>query len=270
MGFYWREQAGTRILICAPLENAGFVNAFSTRLGGVSPFPGNSLNLAGYDEDTAENIRENRNRFLSALGTSPDQMLLATVWQIHGDGIKIIRSKKDADSGSEKYDALASEMKGILAAVKTADCVPILIGEPDSKAFAAVHAGWRGTSLSIVQKTVSLLSSEFNAAPKSMIAAIGPAAGPDNYEVGAEVLDALVAANPNNASFFYPTRPGHSRIDLPKINRNQLISAGVSPENIFIAPYCTMSRSDLFFSYRIDREKFGRTGRLLSVIGRLR
>lgn len=266
-GFYWREHSGTRVLICRPLEEAGFVNAFSSRQGGVSAIPENALNLAGFDEDSATNISENRRRFLRAMNKTPDETVLATAWQIHGDSIKVIRNLHDASASDEKYDALASDLRGILVAVKTADCVPILLGDPVKNAFAAVHAGWRGTALSVALKAIQALMSEFGATPSSMIAAIGPAAGPANYEVGPEVLDALMNANPAYEKYFIPTRPDHARIDLPNINKMQLTKAGIPSDRIYIAPYCTMSRSDLFFSYRIDRPKFGRTGRMLAAIG---
>src|SRR5215213_1162809 len=86
-GFHWRERDGVRVLVCDALERAGFVNGFSTRLGGVSAFPANSLNLAGFDEDSTENIEENRRRFLSALD---GDHRLATVWQVHGNDVKLI------------------------------------------------------------------------------------------------------------------------------------------------------------------------------------
>src|SRR4051812_19389892 len=92
-GFYWRERGGVKVLVCRSLEDAGFINGFSTRLGGVSPFPENDLNLAGFDEDTAENIYENRRRFLAAIG---GEFELATAWQVHGDRVRIITSNEDA------------------------------------------------------------------------------------------------------------------------------------------------------------------------------
>lgn len=266
-GFYWREHSGVWVLVCRELESAGFINAFSTRIGGVSPFPENSLNLAGFDDDTAENIAENRRRFLSALGVTPESALLATAWQVHSDNVKVIRSESEALDGNGKFDALTSQMREILVGVKTADCVPVLIGDAASKSFAAVHAGWRGTSLAIVEKAVRVLVNEFGASPDSMIAAIGPAAGPQHYEVGPEVIEALSSAIPDVKRFTNPTRDGHATINLPAINREQLINAGLREERVFVAPYCTMTRSDLFFSYRVDRKAFGRTGRLLSVIG---
>ena len=267
-GFYWRAQSGVRALVCRELESAGFLNAFSTRLGGVSPFPKNSMNLAGFDDDTAENIAENRRRFLSALGLSPESVLLATAWQVHGDRVKIIRTRDEALDGNGKFDALASKMENVFVGVKTADCVPVLIGDPESKSFAAVHAGWRGTSLSIVKKAVRVLEKEFNALAESIIAAIGPAAGPQKYEVGPEVIESLSRTISDIGPFIRPSRSGHSTINLPAINQAQLIDAGLQEKKIFTAPFCTMTQSDLFFSYRVDRKAFGRTGRLLSIIGK--
>src|SRR5687768_16395412 len=119
-GFYWRESNGVKVLICRPLEDVGFVNGFSTRLGGVSPFPANDLNLAGYDDDTPENIEENRRRFLEALGSKNK---LITVWQVHGDVVHVVRNATDAKRTDTKADGITSDSEGILAGVKTADCV---------------------------------------------------------------------------------------------------------------------------------------------------
>src|SRR5664279_3361272 len=89
-GFLWRERGGVKVLVCRQLETAGFLNGFSTRLGGVSPFPDGDLNLAGFDEDAAANIEENRRRFLAVFG---GDLRLATAWQVHGDTIKPINRK---------------------------------------------------------------------------------------------------------------------------------------------------------------------------------
>ncbi|HLA95355.1 MAG TPA: laccase domain-containing protein, partial [Pyrinomonadaceae bacterium] len=86
-GFYWRERGGVKVLVCRALEDAGFANGFSTRVGGVSAFPENSLNLAGFDEDLAGNIYENRRRFLNVFD---GEFKLATAWQVHGDGVKTV------------------------------------------------------------------------------------------------------------------------------------------------------------------------------------
>lgn len=264
-GFYWRESEGVKVLVCRPLEERGFANGFSTRIGGVSDFPKDSLNLSGFDIDSRKNINENRRRFLKVFDGN---YKIATVWQIHGKNIKIIRDKSDIESTEEKFDALICGLKKVLVGVKTADCVPVLVGDERTKFFAAIHAGWRGTAQEIVSKTIEKMRREFGVNAADLTAAIGAAAICD-YEIGQEVIDAFRGNFPENYEHLLtPTRDGHANIDLHLANREQLLSAGVLPENIFTAPLCTMTRNDLFFSYRKDRKLDEKTGRLLSVIGR--
>jgi len=269
-GFYWRERDGVRALICAPLERDGFANAFSTRLGGVSPMPDQALNLAGFNEDDAENIYQNRRRFLNLFD---GEWLLTGCWQVHGIDVRVVQSSDDAKAkpgvlGDDEYcDALVSNTPKVLLAVKTADCVPVLIGDRVTRSFAAVHAGWRGTSSSIVKLAIEKLQREFKAQTKDMRAAIGPAANGCCYEVGSEVISVFKERFPQANKLFTSTREGHARIDLHQANRDQLIDAGISSDHIHIAPFCTMDRNDLFFSYRCEKQKHGRVGRLMSVIG---
>ncbi len=265
-GFYWRERDGVKVLVCRPLEDAGFANGFSTRLGGVSAFSlGNDLNLAGFDEDDATNIYENRGRFLAAFD---GEYRLATVWQVHGDTIKTVRTLEDIGNSEDRADALISDLTGILVGAKTADCVPILLGDPKTGAFAAVHAGWRGTVRSIVRKTVEQMTATFGTHAGDIVAAIGPAACGRNYEVGEDVMTDFGENFSDSGKYFTPTRKGHALADLHAANRDQLTAIGVHNANIYTAPFCTMERSDLFFSYRLEKKAFGKTGRLLSVIGR--
>ncbi|MCO6510449.1 MAG: peptidoglycan editing factor PgeF [Aridibacter famidurans] len=263
--FYWKEQNGLKLLVSRDLEAAGFVNGFSTRLGGVSPFPRDDLNLAGYGEDTDENIEENRRRFLEFFDNGYS---ISTVWQVHGDTVKSVRNEEDALATEDRADALAADLGDLLVGVKTADCVPVLIGDPETGAYAAVHAGWRGTLQRIAEKAVAKLSSEFGSDPSRLIAAIGPAACGRNYEVGPEVVEAFGGEFSTGGKYFSPTAGGHALVDLHLANKDQLVRAGVSDDAVSIAPYCTMERTDLFFSYRKEKSLHGRTGRLLSVIGR--
>ncbi len=253
------------MLVCKELEDRGFINAFSTRLGGVSPMPGNDLNLAGFGEDSDENIAENRKRFLDVFD---GDFTLTSVWQVHGNDVKVVRNKADAVSNNGKFDAIVSDQKGLLAAVKTADCVPILIGHPGSGAFSAVHAGWRGTVRCIVQNAIETMNSEYGANAEDLFCAIGPAAGCGQYEIGQEVIDAFREKFSTSGNLFTKTRKGHALIDLKLANQEQLINAGVSENKIYTSPLCTMERVDLFFSYRKEKTKYGKTGRLMSVIGR--
>ena len=232
--------------------------------------PQDALNLAGFNEDDAENIYENRRRFLKLFtGT----WTLAGCWQIHGAEVRVVKSEAEAKPksgvlGDDVYcDALVSNIPRVLLAVKTADCVPILLGDPKTGAFAAVHAGWRGTSSSIALSAIKQLGLEYGTDAADLRAAIGPAANVCCYEVGNEVINVFKEHFPESEKLFVPTRDGHARVDLQQANRDQLISAGVAADRIQTVPLCTMDRTDLFFSYRREKRLHGRVGRLMSVIG---
>ncbi|HWS88396.1 MAG TPA: peptidoglycan editing factor PgeF [Pyrinomonadaceae bacterium] len=264
-GFRWLYgPEGVRAISCEPLEREGFANAFSTRGGGVSPFPEGSLNLAGFDQDSAENILENRRRFTEALGGG---WALAACWQVHGADVFVVREPEYPCPENERCDALATNLKGVLLGVKTADCVPVVVGDAKNGACAAVHAGWRGTLSEIVRRALARMREEFGTDPRDVRAALGPAALGCCYEVGADVVEPFRAKFADADSLFTSTKDGHALVDLHEANRRQLIEAGVNPERVHALPLCTMCRPDLFFSYRQDRKRYGRTGRLLSVVG---
>jgi purine-nucleoside/S-methyl-5'-thioadenosine phosphorylase / adenosine deaminase len=271
-GFYWRETDGVRALICRPLEQDGFVNGFSTRLGGVSDMPKDALSLAGFNDDKAENILENRRRFLKLF---PGEWALAGCWQVHGADVRVVESAQEAkpaesEKGDTIYcDAIVSNARGVLAGVKTADCVPILIGDPATGAFAAVHAGWRGTLAGIADVAVKRLAGEYNSEPQDLRVAIGASAGPCCYEVGIEVILAFTTRFKDGDKLFKPTREGHALVDLLKSNRDQLMATGVREDRIHTAPICTMCRTDLFFSYRREKGLNGKVGRLMAVVGKV-
>jgi YfiH family protein len=270
-GFYWRELDGVRALVCAPLEADGFVNGFSTRLGGVSAMPANALSLAGFNDDAAENILENRRRFLKLF---QGDWVLAGCWQVHGADVRVVQTREDARPAENKQgetvfcDVIVSSASGVLAGVKTADCVPILLGDPVTGAFAAVHAGWRGTLATAVVVAVKRLTEEYDVKSEDLRVAIGASAGACCYEVGSEVIDAFTSRFADGDKLFTPTRQGHALVDLLQANRDQLVSAGVRLERIHTAPICTMCRTDLFFSYRKEKSVHGKVGRLMAVVGR--
>ncbi len=267
-GFRWRVHPnGVRVLACVPLEAQGFINAFSTRAGGCSALPtAGALNLAGFDGDAAANIHENRRRFLELFD---EGWTLAVCWQMHGTDVHLVADAAAvAHSEGTRADAVATDTPCVLVGVKTADCVPIVLGDARTGACAAVHAGWRGAAASIVVRALERMRAAYGTHPADVCAAIGPAALSCCYEVGTEVLDAFRARFAYADKLFTPTRPEHACIDLHEANRRQLLDAGLDAARIHAAPLCTMCRPDLFFSYRRDRPLYGRTGRLLSVIGR--
>jgi YfiH family protein len=269
-GFYWRENHNILGLVCTPIEQLGFTNAFSTRLGGVSPMPKGALNLAGFNEDDAENIYENRRRFLSLFD---GDWRLASCWQLHTADVRAVKATDAVQPQNDRgdtiqCDALMTNIPRTFLGVKTADCVPIILADKRTGACAAVHAGWRGTVASIVKQTLGRMADEYGTGSNDIRAALGPAALACCYEVGEEVMEAFHKNFSNAASLFKETREGHALVDLHRANREQLIAAGVKSDRIFSAPLCTMCRTDLFFSYRREKKVHGRVGRLMSVIGR--
>ena len=234
--------------------------------------PEGALNLAGFNEDDAANIHENRRRFLKLFGSGDrHEWRLATCWQVHGADVRRViatDATRTLDTNEERCDALTTDAAHILLGVQTADCVPVILGDARSGACSAVHAGWRGTAASIVSAALELMREAYGTRAEDVRACIGPAANVCCYEVGREVIETFRARFDYTDELLAPTREGHARIDLQRANLRQLIGAGVSTERIHIAPFCTICRHDLFFSYRREKKVHGRTGRLLAVIGR--
>jgi YfiH family protein len=172
----------------------------------------------------------------------------ATVHQIHSDICVAARGRTGSLGDG---DALLENTPGHLVAVKTADCIPILLVDEEHRAVAAVHAGWRGTVQGIVRHAVRRMQEEFGTRPEQVHAAIGPGIGKCCYEVGAEV-----------AAQFDETGPCH--IDLAEANRRQLAAAGIPEPRIYAVNLCTKCSAGDFHSYRRDKE---RAGRMFSFIG---
>lgn len=150
-------------------------------------------------------------------------------------------------------DALLENTPGCAVAVKTADCVPVLLADVRNRAVAAVHAGWRGTAGRIVMGAIAAMSERFGTRPADLRAAIGPSIGRCCYEVGPEVAEQFGYA-PN----------GRVHLDLPDANRRQLCEAGIAPEHIWVAGLCTMCRAGEFYSFRREQQH---AGRMYSFIG---
>lgn len=281
-GWTERKAHGLKILHADALTGIPWlIHGFSMRPGGASELSGEKvLNLGFAEWDTRENVLENRRRFQSALGAS--DFALVALKQIHSDVIHLFEAYPAEPC---RGDASATNRPGLLLAVQTADCVPILLADLKKRAVAAVHAGWRGTLQRIVAKTIGRMQMQFGTKPADMLAAIGPSIGGCCYEVGTEVASEFRSQFPNASEWFDELRtgdepnplqwlnmapPGHQPppknvlLDLRKANRAQLLDAGLREQNIVVSELCTACRRDLFFSYRKER---GTTGRLMSVIG---
>jgi len=167
---------------------------------------------------------------------------LATVKQIHSTECV----EGDGRSGVlGKADALIESNEGAVVAVRTADCIPVLLVDPVRRAVAAVHAGWRGTAGGIAGKTITRMRERFGTEAADLHAAIGPGIGKCCYEVGPEVAEQFA-------------QHGTTHLDLTEENRRQLIAAGVTPGRIYASNLCTKCRPEEFHSYRRDRDDAGR------------
>jgi YfiH family protein len=256
-------------LTCLALEEAGFINAFSTRAGGVSPFPSEALNLGFFKDDKRENVSENRRRFLQAIGVV--ESTIVTARQTHSTDRCEIKTMKQARGPAGDCDALTTRLRGVLLGVQTADCLPILIADPKSGAIAAVHAGWRGTAGRITERTVADLMQKLGASPRTCIAALGPTACSECYEVGADVIGRYKKEFGYWRKLFTNFKEqGKAHLDVRAANVQQLGFCGFTEDRIHVAPYCTMHQTDLFFSYRREsRGGSAAVGRLLSAVGKL-
>jgi YfiH family protein len=255
-------------LVCEPLQQAGFVNAFSTRFGGVSELPSGALNLGYFQGDDPENVAENRLRFLRAIGTEHARIITAR--QTHSTERWTIESQEQQQSPPQ-CDALLTRMTNVLIGVQTADCLPILIGDTRSGAMAAIHAGWRGTAGRITERTVADLMLVHGVSPRDCIAALGPAACADCYEVGDDVIERYKKEFRYWRNLFINFKEnGKAHLDIRAANVQQLSFCGFSEDRIHVADYCTMHQNELFFSYRKERKaQPAGVGRSLSVIGKL-
>ncbi|HRR42593.1 MAG TPA: peptidoglycan editing factor PgeF, partial [Syntrophales bacterium] len=164
-----------------------------------------------------------------------------------------------------RCDAVLTARRGVALAVKTADCVPLLLVDREKQVVGVVHAGWRGTALGIAAKAVKTLKERFDSKPVDILAAIGPAVGACCYQVDGKVYDAFKKLSAVRERAFRACQDVEGRwmLDLESANIIQLVEAGIPRENIFSAALCTSCRRDLFFSHRAER---GGTGRHLSFI----
>ncbi len=241
-------------------------HGFSLRQGGVSDGPHASLNLGFSVEDSPSRVEENLRLLCDAAKLDPGE--LATTSQVHGDRVsKAGRSGRGGLRPPEgEADGLWTDEASVTVAVKTADCVPILLADRAGRRVSAVHSGWRGTALKIAARAVEVLVSQ-GARAQELVAAVGPAIGPCCYEVSDE-LGERFNARFGEAAQVVVHRGGRAHLDLPRAVRATLLEAGLQDENIDPLGLCTHCDAERFYSHRRDK---GRTGRHLSFIqcGRL-
>lgn len=219
----------------------------TTRAGGVSVPPWDTLNLGIAVGDDPDAVRENRARLRSILPADPRWLL-----QVHGD--RVVDAAQVVEP--ERADASYTDRPGIVCVVQTADCLPVLFTDRAGTRVAAAHAGWRGLAAGILENTVAALATD----PSDILAWLGPAIGPTAFEVGDEVRTAFVASAPEAAGAFVPHGDGKCLGHLYLLARQRLAAVGV--RNVFGDGLCTVSDPARFFSHRRDRV----SGRMAALV----
>ncbi|WP_312073977.1 purine nucleoside phosphorylase YfiH [Atlantibacter sp.] len=227
----------------------GVAACSSTRIGGISSGPYASLNLGAHCGDNLDDVEENRRRLFADA-----RMPSAPVWleQVHGEAVLRLR---DEPYASKRADASWSDTPGLVCAVMTADCLPVLFCNQAGSEVAAAHAGWRGLCGGVLEQTVA----HFKDRPENIMAWLGPAIGPQAFEVGNDVRDAFIAKDNSAERAFRPVGEKYFA-DIYQLARQRLNNAGVT--KIYGGDRCTFTEKRDFFSYRRDRI----TGRMASFI----
>src|SRR5579863_4280077 len=222
-----RMAGALRLLTWPALEASGADAAVTARDGGVSAGPYATLNLSLSVGDDPAGVLENRHRLAQVLGAGPADFVFAR--QVHGSGVRVVG---EADAGSGAFslddaipdaDALVTRSPGVLLAILTADCVPIVLHDPVAGVLACVHAGWRGTVARVSAAALTAMTS-LGSRPADVIAGLGPAIAPSRYQVGLDVHDAVTQSFGPTASFIRPDprTPDHWLLDLWAANHHVL------------------------------------------------
>jgi YfiH family protein len=234
------------------------VRALSTqRDGGVSEAPFESLNLGAHVGDRPEAVAENRRRLISAARLPAEPAWLS---QQHGVNVLDLDAGYDALAGVQEAsfvaDASVTRRPGRVCAILTADCLPVLLASDTGAGVAAAHAGWRGLAAGVIEATVGALALP----PHSLLAWLGPAIGPMHFEIGAEVREELLRADPQAEDSFERNARGRYMADLAALARRRLERLGIA--RIYGGTACTYAAREHYFSHRRD----GRSGRQATLI----
>lgn len=243
------------------LRDAGaLVHAISTRHGGVSPAPFNTLNLSHAAGDDKANVAANIQRLHDALGLDATTTISAS--QAQADRVAVVDA---AQRGTiiRDVDALLTNAPGVPLMLRYADCVPIFFFDPAHRAIGVAHAGWRGAVAQIATKAARAMFDAFDTRPRDLIACIAPSIGPCCYRVGADVIAQVRAAFDHADELLIAQAGGNIHFDLWQANARQLRALGI--EQIEIAQICTAHHTDDFYSWRAENAKTGRFGAVIAL-----
>lgn len=253
---------GLRYFSFNSFGSKSLVHGVFTRHGGVSPKPWSSLNLGGTVGDDRERVVENRRRIFEAVGLPVESLYDA--WQVHGDRVMVVEKPRPLAQDHEKADALITAKRDVTLLMRFADCVPVFFYDPVKCVVGIAHAGWMGTVKKIGLKTVQEMTRVFGCKPGDVLAGIGPSIGPNEYEVGENVVSAIQVAFPGDTDeLLIKKQNGSVYLDLWAANRLALVEAGV--QKIETAGISTAANTADWYSHRAENGKTGRMGALITM-----
>ena len=218
------------------------VPAFASARDGVRHFFGTRSHADSLALDIGVPVRRSR---------VPGSRWLLSVRQVHGtDALVVDRPLTESDQFPGGWDALVTDQPGVTVAVRTADCVPVLVHDPSRHVVAAIHAGWRGAVAGVVSRTITLMATRFGSTSSNLRVSIGPSAGSCCYEVDDLVLDRLRRGVPEWESIIRDYREHKARLDLKALIRRQVEEQGVPALSVSAVNLCTICQDQLFYSYR--------------------
>ena len=259
------EHQGLRYYTFSNLARHGVVHGVFTRRGGASPRPWASLNMGSTVGDDWGRVQYNIWQAFEALELSVASRFDA--WLVHGREAVVAQAPRSvtAPEPPPKADIILTNRPEVTLVMRYADCVPVLLYDPRHQAIGLAHAGWRGTVLGTAAAAVEAMQEAFGSRPADLLAAIGPAIGPDHYEVGDEVVAQVREAFGEAASRLLPRYGDRFHLDLWEANRLQLLRAGVPAERIEVAALCTACHTEDWYSHRAEHGRTGRFGALLAL-----
>ncbi len=247
----------------------GIVHGFSTRIGGVSEGIFDSLNLGISRGDNPDCVRENYRRFSESIQACGNRYV--TGRQVHGTNVHVVTCadvKKDVtQKAAFEADGLVTDIPGIILVVFSADCIPVLLYDPDRKVIAALHAGWRGTAGGIVTKAVDRMRQVYGCHPESIRAIVGPGIGPCCFETHEDVPNAMMTAVSSLAiPYIKVGGNGKFSVDLKGINAARLLRSGLIPENIVVSEQCTACQQEEYWSHRRQGKERGSMAAMIEMV----
>lgn len=250
-------------------QAGGVAHGFSTRLGGVSHAPWESLNLGRSRGDNPECVKENHLRFSKAIGSDMTGVILCQ--QVHSDTIQVVTEEDRLthlyDLNNFEADGMVTNCPGLVLTVFYADCIPILLYDSQKRAIGAVHSGWRGTAMGIVRRAVETMAQQYGSAPGDVLAAIGPGICPRCFETHSDVPEALNdALGMESWPFIYPLSEEKYGVDLKGLITHQLEQAGLTLGNIDCSDLCTACHPEEFWSHRRLGEDRGNQAAMIQLL----